>query len=142
LRNRGRTTAVVKEAHKAYDEMMVRYVDAIKSYDAADLNSALAVDRLVKGVDREPTRLMDEIVTSYRQHAEYLYQTEIKFDFYVLLGCVLGLAPGGGNSFIRYVPCSDDAPPISQIHVQYQCAGGESLDQPNGAGSVEHGRGQ
>lgn len=85
----GADTAVVKEAHKAYDEMMVRYVDAIKSYDAADLNSALAVDRLVKGVDREPTRMMDEIVTSYRQHAEYLYQTEIKFNFYVLLGVFL-----------------------------------------------------
>ena len=38
------------------------YREALKAYDPTDQQSAFRVDRQVKGIDRAPTRLMDELV--------------------------------------------------------------------------------
>ncbi|HWW72230.1 MAG TPA: methyl-accepting chemotaxis protein, partial [Duganella sp.] len=55
-------TPLVDEAIKTQTELVTRYLDALKQYDSANAESAKVVDNLVKGLDREPTRKIDDIV--------------------------------------------------------------------------------
>jgi len=55
-------TGLVDEALQAHNELDTKYLDAIKQYDSANAESAHVVDGLVKGLDRPPTKKIDEIV--------------------------------------------------------------------------------
>jgi methyl-accepting chemotaxis protein-1 (serine sensor receptor) len=55
-------TPLVDDAVKTQTELGARYLDALKQYDSANPESAKVVDNLVKGMDREPTRKIDDIV--------------------------------------------------------------------------------
>lgn len=93
------STQSVVDARAAYRTMMTKYEEAIKLYNSSDMNSALIVDKAVKGVDREPNRLMDEIVQGYKAHADEDYRAKMTFDTLVLgvifvlslLGSAIGL---------------------------------------------------
>jgi methyl-accepting chemotaxis protein-1 (serine sensor receptor) len=56
------TTPLVDEAVKTNAALVERYLGALKQYDPANADSAHAVDALVKGMDREPTKKIDDIV--------------------------------------------------------------------------------
>ncbi|NHZ78872.1 HAMP domain-containing protein [Massilia sp. CCM 8695] len=58
----GLRTPLVDEAIKATDELGKNYLGALKKFDGADPESYKAVDKLVKGMDREPTQKIDAIV--------------------------------------------------------------------------------
>nr|WP_315253626.1 methyl-accepting chemotaxis protein [uncultured Duganella sp.] len=58
----GLTTPLVGEAIVTQNQLVARYMDALKKYDAANPESAHVVDALVKGMDREPTKKIDDIV--------------------------------------------------------------------------------
>ncbi|SDF96736.1 MULTISPECIES: methyl-accepting chemotaxis protein [unclassified Duganella] len=55
-------TPLVGEAISTQNELVARYLEALKKYDPANPESAQVVDALVKGMDREPTRKIDDIV--------------------------------------------------------------------------------
>jgi methyl-accepting chemotaxis protein-1 (serine sensor receptor) len=55
-------TAGVDDAAKAHRELGSKYLDALTKYDSANPDSAKVVDGLVKGMDREPTQKIDNIV--------------------------------------------------------------------------------
>ena len=56
------STPLVEDAIKTQSELATRYLAALKQYDAANPDSAKVVDNLVKGMDREPTKKIDDIV--------------------------------------------------------------------------------
>jgi methyl-accepting chemotaxis protein-1 (serine sensor receptor) len=55
-------TPLVGEAIATQNELVARYMEALKKYDPANPESAHVVDALVKGMDREPTKKIDDIV--------------------------------------------------------------------------------
>ncbi|MYN39846.1 HAMP domain-containing protein [Duganella sp. FT109W] len=55
-------TPLVGEAMQTQNELVARYLEALKKYDSANPDSAHVVDKLVKGMDREPTKKIDDIV--------------------------------------------------------------------------------
>ncbi|MCU6496791.1 methyl-accepting chemotaxis protein [Rugamonas sp. A1-17] len=55
-------TPLVGEAIRTQNELVTRYMSALRKYDSANQDSAHVVDALVKGMDREPTRKIDDIV--------------------------------------------------------------------------------
>ena len=55
-------TPLVDDAIKTQAELGERYLGALKQYDPANAESAKVVDNLVKGMDREPTKKIDDIV--------------------------------------------------------------------------------
>ncbi|MYM88076.1 HAMP domain-containing protein [Rugamonas sp. FT82W] len=55
-------TPLVDEAINTQNELVTRYMSALQKYDSANPDSAHVVDALVKGMDREPTRKIDDIV--------------------------------------------------------------------------------
>ncbi|MYM30398.1 HAMP domain-containing protein [Duganella sp. CY15W] len=62
LNKLGLKTTLVDEAIRTQNELVTRYMEALKKYDSANVESAHVVDGLVKGMDREPTKKIDDIV--------------------------------------------------------------------------------
>jgi len=60
----GLETAPVDAAIDAHSALFERYLGALKTFDGADEQSGKHVDRLVAGIDREPTRAIDGIVAT------------------------------------------------------------------------------
>jgi methyl-accepting chemotaxis protein-1 (serine sensor receptor) len=65
-------TAPVEHALQAHDTLGVSYLAALQKYDGARADSAQAVDALVKGMDREPTRQIDAIVATIGKQSHTL----------------------------------------------------------------------
>jgi methyl-accepting chemotaxis protein-1 (serine sensor receptor) len=55
-------TPLVDDAIQTQKQLVERYMTALKQYDSANPESAHVVDALVKGMDREPTKKIDDIV--------------------------------------------------------------------------------
>ncbi|MRW92304.1 HAMP domain-containing protein [Duganella sp. FT80W] len=66
------STPLVEEAIKTQNELVARYMAALKKYDPANPDSAHVVDALVKGMDREPTKKIDDIVAYIGAEAKRL----------------------------------------------------------------------
>ena len=61
----------VDNALTEHQALGTKYLDALKTYDSAKAdNSAHAVDKLVAGIDREPTRKIDAIVSYVLEQSE------------------------------------------------------------------------
>jgi methyl-accepting chemotaxis protein len=58
----GLRTPVVDEALRLHAELGKNYLSALEKYDSTNADSYKIVDGLVKGMDREPTKKIDEIV--------------------------------------------------------------------------------
>jgi methyl-accepting chemotaxis protein len=72
LRKLDLETALVDDASSAHRELEAKYLEAVKKYDSDDNNSAHVVDGLVKGMDRAPTKKIDDIVTYVLDQSELL----------------------------------------------------------------------
>ncbi|CUU26219.1 methyl-accepting chemotaxis protein (plasmid) [Duffyella gerundensis] len=70
----GMDTAQVKQTLKLHAELQQKYLAALQSYDIHNLASAQLVDRQVSGIDREPTKMIDDVVHHTLAHAEKLNQ--------------------------------------------------------------------
>ncbi|USX22007.1 methyl-accepting chemotaxis protein [Oxalobacteraceae bacterium OTU3REALA1] len=68
------STPLVDDAIKTQTELGTRYLEALKQYDSANPESAKVVDNLVKGMDREPTRKIDDIVVYIGKESSRLMQ--------------------------------------------------------------------
>jgi len=66
------STPLVDDAIKTQNELVARYLEALKKYDSANPDSARIVDALVKGMDREPTKKIDDIVAFIGKEARRL----------------------------------------------------------------------
>jgi methyl-accepting chemotaxis protein len=67
-------TPLVDDAIKTQTELGARYLEALKQYDSANPASANVVDNLVKGMDREPTKKIDDIVAYIGKESSRLMQ--------------------------------------------------------------------
>ncbi|NEX59675.1 HAMP domain-containing protein [Noviherbaspirillum sp. 17J57-3] len=56
-------------AQKSLTDLQAKYLEALRQFDPAKPDSAQVVDKLVKGMDREPTKQLDDIVQSVADHA-------------------------------------------------------------------------
>lgn len=65
-------TPMVDDALRTQDALTKRYLTALEQFDPAQTLSADKVDALVKGVDREPTRKIDDIVAYIGKQAQEL----------------------------------------------------------------------
>ncbi|ELX10509.1 methyl-accepting chemotaxis protein I [Janthinobacterium sp. HH01] len=75
-------TPLVDEAVATQGELVTRYMAALQKYDSANQDSAHVVDALVKGMDREPTKKIDDIVAfidkeSHRLMAEMEEESKV-----------------------------------------------------------------
>lgn len=66
--------AMVVEAGDALAKLQEQYLDALQRFDPAHADSDRVVDALVKGMDREPTQKIDQIVHAVGEHAAALRQ--------------------------------------------------------------------
>jgi len=57
-------------AIKAHEDMGKRYREALKHYKPSDLNSAIIVDKKIRGIDRELTDQIDSIVDIIKSEAD------------------------------------------------------------------------
>ncbi|WP_406851087.1 methyl-accepting chemotaxis protein [Herbaspirillum huttiense] len=58
-----------RKAQQAHAELLNRYLEALKLYAADDPASVARVDEQVKGVDRVPTKMIDDIVVAVLEHS-------------------------------------------------------------------------
>ncbi|RFP15017.1 MULTISPECIES: methyl-accepting chemotaxis protein [unclassified Duganella] len=65
-------TPLVEEAIATQNELVKRYMSALEKYDSANQDSAHVVDALVKGMDREPTKKIDDIVAFIGKESQRL----------------------------------------------------------------------
>lgn len=72
LGNLAIATPMVADAMQTQDALTKRYLTALEQFDPAQASSAEKVDALVKGVDRKPTRKIDDIGAYIGKQAQYL----------------------------------------------------------------------
>jgi len=67
----------IDESIRIHEQLGRRYREALKAYRRSDLRSAVVVDRMVRGIDREPTDRIDAILNAIKGQAEKrLLETE------------------------------------------------------------------
>ncbi|GLR10283.1 methyl-accepting chemotaxis protein [Mixta theicola] len=70
----GMNPKVVQQTLQLHADLQRQYLHALQQYNIADPSSAQRVDHLVTGIDREPTKMIDEVVTRTLAHAQLLNQ--------------------------------------------------------------------
>ncbi|WDZ96634.1 methyl-accepting chemotaxis protein [Herbaspirillum sp. WKF16] len=66
----GMDGAAAHKAQAAHAELLARYLDALKAHAPVDPSSVGRIDRQVKGVDRLPTKMIDDIVAAVLAHGQ------------------------------------------------------------------------
>ncbi|WP_333609850.1 methyl-accepting chemotaxis protein [Pantoea piersonii] len=72
----GVSVAKAREVHAGLEQ---RYLSALSDYNVQDVNSAGRVDKLVTGIDRAPTQMIDGLVNDTLQRAQVMHK-EIESD--------------------------------------------------------------
>ncbi|MBC3862331.1 HAMP domain-containing protein [Undibacterium jejuense] len=127
----GLDTKQVTTARQSMQELNGKYIDAIKSYDIANQDSAHIVDRLVKGMDRAPTKQIGDIVTYVLDQSERLmketnesqliaYQRASLFS---LLGMLIAFCLGSVVTY--YFVVSIIRPLARAVHIAKTVASGD-----------------
>lgn len=70
LKNQEELIQKVNALQKEHKLLEKKYTEALKKYDQNDLSSILVVDKLVRGIDRAPTKAFDEIVDEVQEYAD------------------------------------------------------------------------
>ena len=71
--------ASVTKAREVHAGLEQRYLSALSDYNVQDVNSAGRVDKLVTGIDRAPTQMIDGLVNDTLQRAQVMHK-EIESD--------------------------------------------------------------
>ncbi|MBI2733034.1 MAG: HAMP domain-containing protein [Aquabacterium sp.] len=106
----GLPTSDIDEAQAALGELRTKYLDALTHYDRADADkSARAVDKLVKGMDRPPTKKIDGIVENVLASAKTMQAQSLDMAkarmhaaLWSMFG-VIGLALGAGAAAAWFI---------------------------------------
>ena len=67
----------VLETRDIHAGLEQKYLAALATYQVGDATSAQRVDQQVTGIDREPTKMIDNVVARTLQHAQALHQQTI-----------------------------------------------------------------
>lgn len=70
----GMDTTQVKQTIELHAQLRQKYLVALQNYDIQNLASAQLVDSQVNGIDREPTKMIDNVVHLTLAHAQSLNQ--------------------------------------------------------------------
>jgi methyl-accepting chemotaxis protein-1 (serine sensor receptor) len=68
----GMDAAMVRKAQEAHADLLAKYLEALKQYVPEDPASVARVDALVQGVDRMPTKMIDDIVGAVLSHGKQM----------------------------------------------------------------------
>ncbi|WP_083657831.1 methyl-accepting chemotaxis protein [Herbaspirillum camelliae] len=71
----GMDATIVRKAQEAHAELLAKYLEALKQYAPEDPASVARVDELVQGVDRLPTKMIDDIVVAVLAHGKQMRTT-------------------------------------------------------------------
>lgn len=71
----GMSTTAVEKTREIHAGLEANYLHALENYDQHDIGSAQRVDKLVKGIDRAPTQMIDDLVTATLQRSQEMHQT-------------------------------------------------------------------
>jgi methyl-accepting chemotaxis protein len=74
----GLSTPLVDDALKAHAELGMNYLGALAKFDTASADSYKVVDGLVKGMDRAPTKKIDDIVAFIQEQSKTLTAQMVK----------------------------------------------------------------
>jgi hypothetical protein len=69
-----RQVLATRDIHAGLEQ---KYLTALNDYQVGDVTSAQRVDKQVTGIDREPTKMIDDVVTQTLKHAKTLHQQTI-----------------------------------------------------------------
>jgi methyl-accepting chemotaxis protein-1 (serine sensor receptor) len=72
LSSLGLYTSLVDEALKTQDVLKIRYLEALKIHEPSNPRNSQVIDSLVRGIDRDPTKKIDDIVFYVHQQASRL----------------------------------------------------------------------
>lgn len=94
-----REVLATRDIHAGLEQ---KYLAALADYQVGDATSAQRVDKQVTGIDREPTKMIDDVVARTLQHAKALHQQTItenearyqQTKWLLLLAMALALAAG------------------------------------------------
>lgn len=111
----------IRETIKVHERLGNQYREALNSYKGADLKSAVAVDKIVRGIDREPTDRVDEIVDTLKRQAdkrllemELLAKTKVEayqgIAFFLVFLMLAGIGFGVTNAYsiINELPADEE----------------------------------
>ena len=68
----GMDASAARKTQEVHAELLAQYLEALKLYVPDDFTSVARVDEQVKGVDRLPTKMIDDIVASVLKHGSEL----------------------------------------------------------------------
>lgn len=113
----GLSVPEIAEAIKTHEKLGYQYRDALKEYKHSDLKSAVLVDKMVRGIDREPTDQIDTIVGIIKMHAdkrlkatETIAKTQVEiyrgFSIFLIILVLIGICFGifNARSIIKDLP--------------------------------------
>ncbi|MCX0500166.1 methyl-accepting chemotaxis protein [Erwinia billingiae] len=69
----GMNNREVVETKRLHADLEKRYLTALEQYHVGDASSAQRVDHLVTGIDRQPTKMIDEVVSQVLAHTLNLH---------------------------------------------------------------------
>jgi methyl-accepting chemotaxis protein-1 (serine sensor receptor) len=139
----GLDVALVDDAQKAHQELGVKYLDALKSYDSANPESPKTVDGLVRGMDRAPTKKIDDIVAyvvqeSKRLAAESMAASEESYRKASLMLLAVGLlAVALGCAVTFWLVRSITVPLQQAVHIAQTVASGDLTSRIEVSGKDE-----
>lgn len=140
------TTPLVGEAKSSLDQLEGKYLEALKQYDPAKVDSPQIVDALVKGMDREPTEKIDQIVNFVSERSEQIREqnrqtAQAQSDLAektILLALIILTAVGAG--FTYWIITSVTRPLNSAINIARTVASGDLTTKINVVSKDETGQ--
>jgi methyl-accepting chemotaxis protein len=106
----GLSVPEIAEAIKIHKKLGEQYRDALKNYNHSDLKSAVLVDKIIRGIDREPTDQIDAIANIIKSQAdkrlkatETVAETQLEayrtFSFFLIFLVLTGVCFGIYNAW-------------------------------------------
>ncbi|MFL9924566.1 methyl-accepting chemotaxis protein [Herbaspirillum lusitanum] len=133
----------VARAQQAHAELLGKYLEALKQYVSDDPSSVGKVDELVKGVDRLPTKMIDDIVGAVLKHADQMRE-EINGESLqnyqqarLLLLISIALALVGGGLITYWLVRSITRPLSEAVQIAQTVAAGDLRSQVMVSGKDE-----
>ncbi len=139
-------TPLVSDAKSSLDQLEKKYLEALKQYDSSKFDSAQIVDALVKGMDREPTEKIDQIVAFVSERSALIREqnrqtAQAQSDLAektILLALLILTAVGAG--FTYWIITSVTRPLNSAIDIARTVASGDLTTKINVVSKDETGQ--
>ena len=141
----GIPSPLVAQALQTHEELGAKYLAALATYDRANPDSYKLVDAQVKGMDRAPTKKIDDIVQLIAARADALGQQvrqEQELAMHaalVRLGALVVLTLAVGGALMLWLARSISAPLAQAVRIARTVASGDLSSQIEADGADEIG---